>query len=108
MKNDPYGMIAYLTSGKSPTGNSLMAAGALPQPKVYKRRLAINHAGACQKAQCKECRCRCKGQLHGLDHMAYKVIEDQLFADKKALNQPVFEADIDAAIQVAIQAMRTP
>lgn len=78
------------------------------QPKIFKRRLALNHAHACQAAKCKVCRCRCKGKLHGHDHLAYKVVEDQLFTAKKALNQPVFEADIDAAINKFVAAMRNP
>lgn len=75
-------------------------------PRIYKRRLATHHASRCGLAHCKVCKCRCKGQLHGLDHMVYKTIEDKLFADKKALKMDVYQTDIDNAVQQAINLIR--
>lgn len=76
-------------------------------PRIYKRRLAINHAMGCQNAKHNICKCRCKGLLHGIDHLAYKTIEDQLFADKKAMKQPVYESDIDLAVQKAVSIIKS-
>lgn len=56
-------------------------------PEVYRRALGAYLAAACENATRKTCICRCGGALHGISHVEFNEVEQELLKTVDAVSR---------------------